>query len=155
MGIEAQKDSQKLPIRLVIPVINVSARIQQVGVTSKGEMDVPSVVTDAGWFRFGSRPGEVGSAVIAGHLDGQNGEAGVFSNLNKLKKGDKIFIKDDKDNSITFVVRESRIYSVGYAEEVFSDNSGRHLNLVTCDGVWDEGKKSYSKRLVVFTNLVP
>ena len=147
------KTSPGLPMRLTIPAINVNAIIQYVGVTSKGEMEVPSNATDVGWFKLGSRPGEIGSAVIAGHFDGKNGEAAVFFNLYKLKVGDKLYVEDDKGISITFVVRESRTYNLGYAEEVFSSNDKAHLNLVTCDGVWDGAKKSYSKRLVVFADI--
>ena len=117
-------------------------------------MDVPKTATDTGWFKFGPRPGEKGSAVIAGHFDGTNGEPGVFIDLNKLKKGDKLYIIDDKELTLTFTVRESRVYNPGYAEEVFSSNDGIHLNLVTCDGVWDGTKKSYSKRLVVFADII-
>ena len=138
----------------MIPVINVNAVIQYVGVTPKGAMAVPNNATDVGWFKLGPRPGEKGSAVIAGHFDGENGEAGVFTNLNKLKKGDKLYIKNDKGISITFVVRESRIYNPGYANDVFSGSSSAYLNLITCDGVWDGAKKSYSKRLVVFADIV-
>lgn len=148
------KVSIGLPVRLMIPAINVNAAIQNLGVTTKGDMEVPSNATDAGWFKLGPRPGERGSAVIAGHFDGENGEAGVFTNLNKLKKGDKLYIKNDKGISITFVVRESRIYNPGYANDVFSGSSSAYLNLITCDGVWDGAKKSYSKRLVVFADIV-
>lgn len=144
----------ELPVRLRIPAINVNAHIQYVGVTSAGGMDVPSTPADVGWFKLGSRPGEMGSAVISGHLDGENGEAGVFTNLHKLKKGDKLHIEDSKGKSIAFVVRDSRIYDPGYADEVFSRNDGIYLNLVTCDGVWDGSKKSYSKRLVVFADIM-
>jgi len=138
----------------MIPKINVNAAIQNLGVTAKGEMDVPSNVVDVGWFKLGPRPGERGSAVIAGHFDGVNGGAGVFINLNKLKEGDRLYIKDSKGISIAFVVRESRIYNPGYADEVFSGTGSAHLNLVTCDGVWDGVKKSFSKRLVVFADIV-
>lgn len=144
----------RLPIRLKIPVIDVNAEIQNVGVTQAGEMAVPSNAFDVGWFELGPRPGEKGSAVISGHVDGKKGEAGVFKNLYKLKKGDKLHIKDDKGTSTVFVVQEKRIYDPGYAEEVFSLNGKAHLNLITCDGVWDGAKKSYSKRLVVFADIV-
>jgi sortase A len=142
-----------LPVRLKIPSANVNAAIQRVGVTPQGEMEVPINAIDVGWFYPGPRPGENGSAVIAGHFDGRNGEAGVFFNLYKLKKGDKVYIDDDKGTSIAFVVRESRTYNPGYAEEVFSANDTSHLNLITCDGVWDGATKSYSKRLVVFADI--
>jgi LPXTG-site transpeptidase (sortase) family protein len=143
-----------LPVRLIIPVINVNAIIQNLGVTTKGELEVPSNATNVGWFKLGPRPGERGSAVIAGHFDGENGEAGVFTNLNKLKKGDKLYIKDARGKTIPFVVRESRIYDPGYANDVFSGSGSAYLNLITCDGVWDGAIKSYSKRLVVFADIV-
>lgn len=146
------KVSSGLPVRLFIPAINVNAEIQHVGVTSAGEMEVPKNTVDVGWFKLGSRPGEKGSAVISGHFDGKDGKAGVFNNLHKLKKGDKLYIKDDKETVTIFIVRESRIYEPGYAEEVFSLNDSAHLNLITCDGVWDGAKKNYSKRLVVFAD---
>ena len=136
----------------MIPAINVNAAIQNLGVTAKGAMEVPSNTADVGWFRLGPRPGEKGSAVIAGHFNGENGEAGVFTNLYKLRKGDKLYIKDDKGISITFVVRESRLYNPGYADEVFSGTGSAQLNLITCDGVLDGAKKSFSKRLVVFAD---
>lgn len=141
-----------LPIRLMIPAVNVNAAIQNLGVTAKGAMKVPSNTTDVGWFELGPRPGEKGSAVIAGHFNNENGGAGVFINLYKLRKDDKLYIEDDKGTSIAFVVRESRIYNPGYADEVFGGTDSAHLNLITCDGVWDGTKKSFSKRLVVFTD---
>jgi len=73
--------------------------------------------------------------------------------LYKLKKGDRLYIEDGKGKSLAFVVQESRTYDPGYADDVFSRNDGAHLNLITCDGVWDGTKKSYSKRLVVFADI--
>jgi len=150
----ANKTSPVLPVRLKIPKINVDASIEYVGVTSKGAMEVPDNAVSVGWFKLGPRPGEKGSAVIAGHFDGKNGEAGVFIDLYKLNKGDKLYIEDDKGASITFVVRESRIYDPGYADDVFSASESARLNLITCDGVWNGVKKSYSKRLVIFTDII-
>lgn len=152
-SIDTKEESQGLPIHLKIPNINVDSAVEYVGLASKGTMGVPNNAVNVGWFKFGSRPGEKGSAVIAGHFNKENGEAGVFFDLYKLKKGDKLYITDDKGVSIIFVVRESRIYDPGWADEVFSKNDGTYLNLVTCDGVWDGVKKTYSKRLVVFADI--
>lgn len=150
-----QQVSPGSPILLKIPNINVDAAIQYVGVTADGAMDVPKGPNDVAWLRIGPRPGEMGSAVIAGHYGRwKTGEGSVFDDLNKLNKGDKIYVKDDKGLITTFVVRESRIYdSKASASNVFGSNDGKaHLNLVTCEGVWDEVKKTYSHRLVVFTD---
>ncbi len=153
LGIGAQKRDQALPIRLKIPSINVDASIEYVGLTLKGAMEVPKNVNDVGWFNLGPRPGERGSAVIAGHFDGVNGGAAVFTHLDKLKVGDKLFVEDDKKISTVFIVREIRTFDPGYADDVFGRSDSAHLNLVTCDGVWDGAKKSYTKRLVVFADI--
>ncbi|MDO8487001.1 MAG: class F sortase [Candidatus Curtissbacteria bacterium] len=146
------KDSAGLPMRLLIPAINVNAAILHLGVTSGGQMEVPDNAVDVGWFKLGPRPGEIGSAVISGHFDGKNGEEGVFTNLNKLTEGDKLYVEDGRGTYKAFVVSGSRAYDPGYADDVFSRNDGAHLNFITCGGVWDNNKKSYTERLVIFTD---
>lgn len=142
------------PSRLVIPVLNINATIEELGITTDGEMDVPSSILDVGWYQYGPRPGESGSAVVAGHLDGKNGELGVFSNLSELKPGDNLFVEDSRGVSAAFMVRESRTYDPGYAPEVFDGSGSARLNLVTCDGHWNKNSKSYSKRLIVFADII-
>ena len=119
LGVETQKENQVLPVRLRIPAIEVDAYVGAVGVNSSGEMAVPANSHDVGWFEFGPHPGERGSSVIAGHLDSVSGEGGVFVELNKLQMGDLLYIEDDRGVTVTFRVRESRIYDPGYADEVF------------------------------------
>lgn len=154
LGTETQKENRISPARLIIPKLNIDANIEYVGLTSKGEMAVPDNTMDVGWFDLGPRPGEKGSAVIAGHFDGNFGEPAVFTNLYKLKTGDKLYIEDDKGQTLTFVVRGSRLFDPGYADDVFGLSDISHLNLVTCDGVWNSSTKSFSKRLVVFADLI-
>lgn len=141
-----------LPIRLKVPKIKVDAAIEYVGLNPKGEMDAPKLPRNVAWYEIGPRPGEIGSAVIAGHVNWYNGAKSAFANLNKLKPGDKIVVQDKKGMNITFVVRKVRLYgSKEDASEVFISNDGKaHLNLVTCTGVWNKRTKQYSKRLVVF-----
>lgn len=154
LSAEAQRKSPAFPVRLIIPSINVDAVVENVGITAAGAMEVPGNTIDVGWYKLGPPPGEVGSAVISGHFDGRDGGSGVFNNLDKLKQGDKMYVINNQGTTTTFVVRESRTYNPGYADEVFfSNDNGAHLNLVTCDGVWDKNKKSYSKRLVVFADI--
>lgn len=152
---EVQKKSPALPVRLIIPSLNVDATVKGVGITEDGAMEVPNNTIDLGWYKLGSSPGEVGNAVIAGHFNGINGEPGVFKDLSKLKPGDKIYVVNDRALTTTFMVRESRTFKPGFADEVFSSkDTGIHLNLITCDGSWDEVKKSYTKRLVVFSDIL-
>lgn len=142
------------PVRLKIPGINVDATVEYVGLTSDGTMNIPKSQDDVAWFMLGPRPGEKGSAVIAGHYGWKDGKASVFDNLYKLRKDDKLYVEDDKGAIISFVVRESRRYDPkADASDVFDSNDGKpHLNLITCEGVWDKVSQSYSERLVVFTD---
>lgn len=145
--------SEFLP-HLKIPKINVDAPIEDVGLTLQGAMDTPKGPSGVVRFNLGPRPGEVGSAVIAGHYGWKNEIPAVFDNLHKLEKGDKIYIKDEKGIMMTFVVRQLRTYGENEdATLVFDSSDGEaHLNLVTCQGVWNKDKKSYSNRLVVFAD---
>lgn len=142
------------PVRLKIPKINVDSGVEYVGLAPDGAMDVPKEGANTAWFELGQRPGASGSAVIAGHYGFKNKKGSVFDDLHKLRKGDKIYIEDDKGVIISFVVRESRRYKPDAdSSGVFSSNDGKaHLNLVTCEGEWNKSTQQYSKRLVVFTD---
>ncbi len=143
-----------LPVRIKIPGIHVDAAIEKVALTPQGAMDVPKGPADVAWFNLGPRPGEKGSAVIAGHFGWKNGIRAAFDNLLKLQKGDKLYIEDEKGATTTFVVRALRTYGKNEdASGVFRSSDGAsYLNLITCEGVWNTVSKSYSKRLVVFTD---
>lgn len=156
-AIDAPRQEQAvfgLPVRLKIPSINVDTYIEYVGLTPDGAMGVPKDPSNVVWFNLGPRPGENGSAVIAGHYGWKNNIPAAFDNLNKLNKGDKLYIEDDKGATISFVVRESRMYdSKADASDVFNSDDGKpHLNLITCEGAWDKSSKNYSDRLVVFAD---
>jgi len=148
--------SSTLPAYIKIPKINVSAPVISVGLTSDGAMEVPRGPSETAWFGLGPRPGEIGSAVISGHYGWKNNIPAAFDNLYKLKKGDQIYIEDKKGVTTIFVVRESKVYGENQnASDVFGSNDGKsHLNLITCMGVWNKVRKSYSNRLVVFADKV-
>ena len=142
-----------LPARLVIPKLNVNARVELMGVTSSGAMDVPSDITEAGWYKYGAHPGDDGSAVISGHLDGIHGEPGVFLNLRNLRVADNFSVLDDSGKTTQFIVRYIRTYDQNeQPNEVFHSQQGSHLNLITCTGAWNRFEKRFSKRLVVFAD---
>lgn len=144
-----------LPERIIIPSIAVDAEIEMLSLASDGSMDVPKEPMNTGWYELGPRPGEIGSAAIAGHVDWYNGATGVFKNLKKVKLGDYISVKDDNGSLLTFVVREIRLFEAAQdATDVFTSTDGKaHLNIITCDGKWNKQAKQYTQRLVVFTDL--
>lgn len=151
---EQANTNGEMPARLKIPSINVDASIEYVGLTSAGAMDAPKGPNEVAWFNLGPRPGEEGSAVVAGHMGWKNNIPAVFDNLHKLRIGDKVSVEDENGVNITFVVREIRTYGKDeVAPDVFGSSDGKaHLNLITCAGAWNKTEKTRSERFVVFTD---
>jgi len=149
--VPTEKVKPGLPVRLKIPKIDVDVAIEYAGLAFDGSVDTPKNQENVVWFNLSQHPGESGTAVIAGHYGGKKS---AFDNLYKLRKGDKLYIEDDNGITVSFVVRENRRYNPeADASHVFSSNDGKaHLNLITCEGDWDEVSESYSTRLVVFTD---
>jgi len=143
-----------LPIRLAIPVIQVDAIIAYAGLTPDGAMDIEKDPNKVAWYNLGPRPGEIGSAVIAGHYGFLNGKGSVFNGLHTLRTGDEISVINAQNVTIRFTVRESRSYDpTADTTEVFTSSDGKaHLNLITCEGTWVNAQNSYSDRRVVFTD---
>jgi LPXTG-site transpeptidase (sortase) family protein len=146
-----------LPVRLQVPIIGVDSAIEDAAITPDGRMDVPAGSVNVAWFALGPHPGQVGSAVIGGHFGIQNGVPFVFYNLDKLKIGDKIYIVDDTNATLAFQVRSIASFDRNAdATAVFTSSDGlAHLNLITCEGVWNQVNGTYPRRLVVFTDAIP
>lgn len=143
-----------MPVRLKIPRIKVDAALSYVGLTPQGALAVPIDPTDAGWYDRGTIPGQAGIAVIDGHLNQKGGRPAVFDKLHKLRSGDSLYVEDQNGATTAFVVRNIRVYRRDETVPVVftSTDGGAHLNLITCEGIWDEARHSYSGRLVVFAD---
>ena len=65
----------------------------------------------------------------------------------------KIYIQDNTGATTTFVVSKIGIYDQNAnASDVFGSNDGKaHLNLITCEGIWNVASASRPSRLVIFT----
>lgn len=152
--VEQAKASSALPTRLIIPKIAVDAAVEDVGLAPDGALDAPKGPDDVAWYQLGPRPGEIGSAVIDGHSGWKDGRAAAFDDLYKLHAGDTISVEYGDGTTTSFVVREVRTYDpTADTSSVFISNDGKsHLNLITCEGVWDPISRSYSGRLVVFSD---
>lgn len=148
-------DTVGVPTRLKIPTIEVDSYVESVGLTPEGAMDIPSDADNVAWYNRGPRPGEQGSAVIDGHFDKEDQSPAVFAKLDQLKVGDIIYLENDQGETLEFKVKESRMYDVNDStEEIFNNDEGIFLNLITCAGSWDVQKKDYNQRRVIFSELV-
>ena len=145
--------------RLLIPALGVDAPIEPVGVLSNGALNVPhkNPWTGVGWYRDGPVPGQLGSAVIDGHLDRPRGVPAVFWNLHQLHRGDTVTIVAAQGAALHFHVLRSQAYQPDKAplDKIYADTSGRYLNLITCAGAWLPSQHQTAKRLVVYTQMTP
>jgi LPXTG-site transpeptidase (sortase) family protein len=144
------------PTQLKISSIAVDAIVNPVGLTSTGDMAIDENPTQVAWYKLGPKPGEEGSAVIAGHYGWKNGVPSVFNDLNKLVKGDTVSTLGEDGRLRTFAVNHTALYAPNQdATDVFRSNDGKaHLNLITCQGSWNNSAQTYSERLIVFTDYV-
>jgi hypothetical protein len=120
------------PVRVEIPAIGVSSPLVPLGLNRDGTMQVPGDFQVAGWFTGGPQPGQLGPAVIAGHVDSRTGPA-VFHRLRDLRPGDQIR-----------VVRADRPDGA-----VYGATTAPALRLITCAGPFDRARHSYRDNLVV------
>ncbi|MCA0984711.1 class F sortase [Halobacillus yeomjeoni] len=148
------EDVSVSPKRLQIPAIDVDTDIENVGLLDNGQMGVPEQVENVGWFEPGAKPGARGSSVLAGHVDSKTGPA-VFYNLQKLKKGDEIFVTGESGERLTFVVTGKDVFPQYEApvEDIFGYTARRSLKLITCTGEFIRSKGGHQDRLVVYTEL--
>jgi hypothetical protein len=96
-----------LPVRVDVDAINAHSSLVQLGLNADKTVQVPPVTQplQAGWYKFGARPGELGKAVILGHVDG-GGQLGVFNRLRDLKPGDVAKVTEQGGQVLNFVVRQ-------------------------------------------------
>jgi hypothetical protein len=150
----APQASAGLPQRIRIPRLRIDTSVEHVGLTQDGAMDVPKRYDTVGWYKLGTRPGEIGSAVMAGHLDSKTGPA-IFWRLRELRPGDDLFVRSDDGQERRFVVQGTETYRFDDAplERIFAAADGALLNLITCGGTFDRRSENYDQRLVVFAAL--
>jgi hypothetical protein len=143
------------PVALSIPAIRVRTTLADLGQNPDGTVEVPTDPDLAGWYRLGTRPGAVGSAVILGHVDSVEGPA-VFARLGTLRRGDLVDVRLADGSSETFRVQSVRVYDNDRfpARRVYSSGGSRSLNLVTCGGEYDAARGGYQANVVVHARWV-
>ncbi len=143
-----------LPVRLTIPRLKIDAAVEQIGLMPDRTMEVPKRFDTAGWYMLGRRPGELGNAVLAGHLDSKTGPA-IFWRLKELQPGDEVIVTGDDGQERRFLVRARETYRYDQVpiKQIFGRSQEIGLNLITCAGAFDRRTQNYEQRLVVYTTL--
>lgn len=155
IGVKKAEAHVSKPAKLIIPAIKVSAPVKAMGLDGK-KMAVPDNYTEVGWYKYGTEPGEKGSAVMGAHVDDGGRTAGVFKKLKKLDIGDDVYTVDSDGNKLHFKVTAKKVlpYRTKITDDVFLKNDTARLNLITCYGTFLPKENTYDRRLIIFTELV-
>lgn len=146
---------RSVPIHLSIPAIGVSAPLSVLGLNADGSPQVPSSWYVPGWYKFDWAPGQLGSAVILGHVDSVAGPA-VFYRIRDLKAGNRVIVKLKDGVTVRYEVLYVREYlkSQFPTRLVYGAHPYPALQLVTCGGTFDYQTHHYLYSIVAFTKLV-
>jgi Sortase domain len=146
------------PVSLAIPAIGVHTHLVDLGLGPHHTLQVPPLtqagVQEAGWYDLGPAPGQLGPAVIAGHVDSYQGP-GIFFRLGALRPGDRIRVtRADASVAIfrTDAVDEYRKASFP-DRQVYGPVSYAGLRLITCGGRFDYQTHHYLSNIVIYATL--
>jgi Sortase domain len=146
------------PVSVAIPVIGVRSPLLRLGLNPDGTIQVPDVSTsadEAAWYKNSVTPGQIGTAVIEGHVDSEVGPA-VFFRLGALHPGDRIDVTLADGMTAVFRVTGVREYTKADfpTEMIYGPTKYAALRVVTCGGTFDYATGHYLSSVVVFASLV-
>ena len=148
---QPQSAGVPLPVALTIPAIGVQTRLIHLGVTAAGTLQVPASTAVAGWYTGGPRPGAIGPAVIAGHIDSHVGP-GIFFRLSQLHPGDRVYVRRADGSLALFRITAVRSYAKDHFPTlaVYGPTPDAELRLITCGGIFDPKLGAYLSNTVAY-----
>ena len=148
-----------LPVSVRIPAIGVTSDLITVGLAADGTLEVPQPGPDydkVAWYEGSPRPGEVGPAVLEGHVDSAENGPSVFYELGTLAVGDGVEVTRADGSVVAFVVDAVERYPKDDFPtlDVYRNTDGPELRVITCGGEFDSTAGSYVDNTVVYASQV-
>jgi sortase (surface protein transpeptidase) len=144
------------PERVLIPEIGVNAPVRGVGLTPVGTIQTPppSARNLTGWYVYGPTPGELGPAIILGHVDSSRGPS-VFWRLAELVPGDVVKVRRVDGTVAVFTVDGSeQVAKRAFpTERVYGNTDRPALRLITCGGPYDRRTHRHRDNVIVYATL--
>jgi Sortase domain len=152
--VKAVRLARSLPVRLQIAAIGVDSTLMKLGLRADGSLEVPPDGFPAGWYTGGPTPGELGPAIIAGHIDMKG--PGVFFRLREVRPGDRVTVtRADGSKPVFRVTRVAQFPKDRFPTElVFGNIDHAGLRVITCGGSFNSQTGHYEDNIVVFADLV-
>lgn len=143
------------PRRISVKRLKIETPLINLGLLQNGELEVPQAFDIAGWHSNGTAPGDIGPAVIVGHVDSNEGPA-IFYRVRELVPGDKIVVDRVNGSQVVFEVygKETVAKDKFPTQKVYGDTGSPELRLLTCGGRYNKKTKSYTDNVLVFARQV-
>ncbi len=142
------------PVALIVPILGIDTRLAGLHVGKDG-LQVDEDPQTAGWYVDGPAPGDLGPAVLAGHLNSRAGP-GIFAGLDRVRPGERIDIRRDDGTTAQFAVTEVQTYAKREfpTARVYRGDGTASLRIITCGGEFDARSGRYRSNTIVYADLV-
>jgi len=143
------------PETLEVPSIDVrSGSIVELGLDAAGALDVPGDAVTLGWYGGSPTPGELGPAVLAGHVNYDH-VPGIFGRLDEVAPGDQAIVHRADGSTAVFTVYRVEAYpkSAFPTDQVYGDTADAELRLITCGGAFEASSRNYQDNIVAYAKL--
>jgi hypothetical protein len=131
--------------------------VTSLGLLRDGSIALPAAsrAAPAGWYRYLAAPGEVGPAVILGHVDSADDGPAVFFRLGALRPGNRVLVTRADGLVAVFGVRSviERSKASFPSAAVYGPTTQPELRLITCGGRFDRSRGSYRDNVIAFAGL--
>lgn len=146
--------ARSVPLSISLPSLGVTSDLMELGLAADGSLEVPPSAYPAGWYTGAPTPGELGPAILAGHVSYAKVQ-GVFYDLHRLVPGDEIWVLRADGDTAVFVVSSVGQYpkDVFPTETVYGNLDHAGIRLITCGGEFDTTANSHRDNIVVYAQL--
>jgi len=119
-----------------------------------GRMENPTGPWVVSWYRQSAALGEIGNAMLAGHVDYWGVGVCVFYNVGDLAEGDRIELTGENGEVFSYDVVWNETYTLdelvsGTMAEVVAASDDQIVTLFTCGGEFDYVNGEYLSRTIV------
>ncbi len=147
------------PTRVRIDSIDVTSKLHPLGLTPEGALEVPTgqLYNQAAWYEGSPTPGEVGPAVIQGHVTSQGSVVpSVFFDLGAVTVGDRIEVdRNDRSTAVFEVYKTDSFPKDAFPSlAVYGRTTEAELRVITCGGDYNSTERRHIDNVVVFARLV-
>ncbi len=145
-----------VPTHISIPSQYIDASVTPVGQAPDGSIQMPPILDwTTGWYEYSPTPGQIGPAIIVGHVDTYK-SIWVFWRLRYLGPGDMIYVTRADGSTADFQVTAIKQFSQAAfpASEVYGNINYPGLRLITCGGTFSTQTGNYNENTVVYAKMV-